>query len=115
MTDWTRYLQHFTEEGFSEQGISNLVGENPDSDSILLVQQTIHDAKKLISTLDAAPKSLHDAATGMKKRLLQHPSELEEIRARFNAMVVATAPWIATADKMKEQWSMEGRSIELAA
>ncbi len=115
MTDWAGYLQHFTEEGFSEQGISNLVGENPDSDSILLVQQTIHDAKKLISTLDAAPKSLHDAATGMKKRLLQHPSELEEIRARFNAMVVATAPWIATADKMKEQWSMEGRSIELAA
>ena len=115
MTDWTGYLQHFTEEGFSEEGITILLGENPDSDSVLFVQETLENAKKLISMLDSVPKSLSEAAEGMKKRLLQHPSELEDIRARYNVMIVATTPWIASAEKMRDQWSMEGRSIELAA
>ena len=115
MTEWIEYLRHFIEEGFSEEGISNLLGDKPDSDSILLVQQRLEDSKKLIASLDSAPKLLNDAANGMKKRLLQRPSELEDIRARYNAMVVGTSPWIATADKMKDQWSMEGRSIELSA
>jgi len=115
VTEWIEYLRHFIEEGFSEEGISNLLGDKPDSDSILLVQQRLEDSKKLIASLDSAPKLLNDAANGMKKRLLQRPSELEDIRARYNAMVVGTSPWIATADKMKDQWSMEGRSIELSA
>ena len=115
MTDWAGYLQHFTDEGFSEEGITILLGENPDSDSVLFVQETLENAKKLISMLDSVPKSLSEAAHGMKKRLLQHPSELEDIRARYNVMIVATTPWIASAEKMRDQWSMEGRSIELAA
>ncbi len=115
MTDWAGYLQHFTEEGFSEEGIRILLGENPDSDSVLFVQETLEDAKKLIMMLDSVPKSLTESANGMKRRLLQHPSELEDIRARYNVMVVATTPWVASAEKMREQWSMEGRSIELAA
>ena len=115
MTDWAGYLQHFIEEGFSEEGITILLGENPDSDSVLFVQETLENAKKLISMLDSVPKSLSEAAEGMKKRLLQHPSELEDIRARYNVMIVATTPWIASAEKMRDQWSMEGRSIELAA
>jgi len=115
VTDWTGYLQHFIEEGFSQEGVSHLLGSNTDSDSILLVQQTINNAKELISVLENAPDSLDDAAMGMKNRLLQHPSELEEIRARYNAMLVAKAPWIRAAEEMRDQWSMEGRSIELAA
>ena len=115
MTDWTGYLRHFVEEGFSEDGVSNLLGTNPDSDSILLVQQTINNSKDLISVLENAPQSLEDAAMGMKNRLLQNPSELEEIRARYNAMLVAKAPWVRAAEEMRDQWSMEGRSIELAA
>jgi len=115
VTDWTGYLRHFVEEGFSEDGVSNLLGTNPDSDSILLVQQTINNAKDLISVLENAPQSLEDAAMGMKNRLLQNPSELEEIRARYNAMLVAKAPWVRAAEEMRDQWSMEGRSIELAA
>ena len=115
MTDWAGYLQHFVEEGFSEEGVAILLGENPDSDSVLFVQETLEDAKKMISMLDNVPKSLSEAAEGMKKRLLQRPSELEDIRARYSVMVVATAPWIASAEKMRDQWSMEGRSIELAA
>tara|TARA_S200000501_G_scaffold85047_2_gene77634 strand:+ start:36252 stop:38630 length:2379 start_codon:yes stop_codon:yes gene_type:complete len=115
VTDWAGYLQHFTEEGFSEEGIRILLGENPDSDSVLFVQETLEDAKKLIMMLDSVPKSLTESANGMKRRLLQHPSELEDIRARYNVMVVATTPWVASAEKMREQWSMEGRSIELAA
>ena len=115
MTEWIEYLRHFIEEGFSEEGISDLLGDKPDSDSILLVQQRLEDSKKLIASLDSAPKLLNDAANEMKKRLLQRPSELDDIRAKYNAMVVGTSPWIATADKMKDQWSMEGRSIELSA
>ena len=115
MTDWVEYLRHFTEEGFSEEGITILLGENPDSDSVLFVQETLEDAKKLILMLDTVPKSLSEAAEGMKRRLLQHPSELEDIRTRYNVMVVATTPWIASAQKMRDKWSMEGRSIELAA
>ena len=115
MTDWVGYLRHFTEEGFSEEGITILLGENPDSDSVLFVQETLEDAKKLILMLDTVPKSLSEAAEGMKRRLLQHPSELEDIRTRYNVMVVATTPWIASAQKMRDKWSMEGRSIELAA
>ena len=115
MTDWTEYLRHFTEDGFSEEGISKLVGENTDSDTILLVHQTIEDAKKLISMLDSAPSSLSEVARDMKYRLLQHPTELEDIRSGYNAMLAATAPWISTAEKVKQKWSMEGRSIELSA
>ena len=115
MTDWVGYLQHFTEEGFSEEGISEILGENPDSDSVLFVQETLEDAKKLVSMLDKVPKSLNEVAQDMKKRLLRHPSELEEIRSKYNVMIVAKTPWIASAEKMRDQWSMEGRSIELAA
>ncbi|MBI31909.1 MAG: hypothetical protein CMB72_04920 [Euryarchaeota archaeon] len=115
MTDWTEYLRHFVEEGFNEDGIVELLGSKPDSESILLVQQIIDDAKDLINSLEQAPESLSDAAKGMKNRILHSPSELENIRARYNAMLVARAPWIRAAEEMRDQWSMEGRSIELAA
>ena len=115
MTDWAGYLRHFVEEGFSEEGIAILLGENPDSDSVLLAQERLEDSKKLMLLLDSVPNSLTEVAGGMKKRLLQHPSELEDIRAKYNVMVIATTPWISSAEKVRDQWSMEGRSIELDA
>ena len=115
MTDWTEYLRHFVEEGFNEDGLVELMGSDPDSESVLLVQQIIDDAKNLISSLERAPESLSDAANGMINRILHSPSELENIRAKYNSMLVARAPWIRAAEEMRDQWSMEGRSIELAA
>ena len=72
MTDWAGYLQHFTEEGFSEEGITILLGENPDSDSVLFVQETLEDAKKMISMLDNVPKSLSEAAAVSYTHLRAH-------------------------------------------
>ena len=65
MTDWTEYLRHFVEEGFNEDGLVELMGSDPDSESVLLVQQIIDDAKNLINSLERAPESLSDAANGI--------------------------------------------------
>ena len=50
----------------------------------------------------------------MQTHLLNHPGDVDEIREKYMTQIRNIAPWSLAADRSRELWSMEGRSVELS-
>ena len=113
--DWSAHRKQWIELGFDPVAIDTLFGTEPNSESVASAELRLQQASDLISLMDNAPATMREIPRSMQAHLLNHPGDVDEIRDRYMAHLREISPWSLAADRSRELWSMEGRSVELQA
>ena len=113
--DWGAHRNRWIELGFDSVAVDALFGVEPDSESVALAEGRLQQANDLIALMDEAPTIMNEIPKVMQAHLLNHPEDVDEIREKYMTHLRDMAPWSIAADRARDRWSMEGRSVELQA
>ncbi len=113
--DWGAHRNRWIEIGFDSIAVDTLFGVEPDSESVASAEGRLQQANDLIALMDDAPATMNEIPKVMQAHLLNHPEDVDEIREKYMTLLRDIAPWSIAADRARELWSMEGRSVELQA
>ena len=113
--DWGAHRDHWIKQGFDAVAIDALFGPEPNSESVASAELRLNEVNELIALLDDAPSIMNEIPKVMQTHLLNHPGDVDEIREKYMTQIRNIAPWSLAADRSRELWSMEGRSVELQA
>ncbi len=113
--DWGAHREQWIELGFDSVAINALFGPEPNSESVASAELRLQQASDLIELMDNAPVTMKEIPKAMQAHLLNHPGDVDEIRDRYMAHLREVSPWTLAANRSRELWSMEGRSVELQA
>ena len=113
--DWAAHRNRWIELGFDSVAVDALFGIDPDSESVASAEGRLQQASDLIALMDNAPTIMNEIPKVMQAHLLNYPGDVDEIREKYMTLLRDIAPWSIAADRARELWSMEGRSVELQA
>ena len=113
--DWGAHRNRWIELGFDSVAVDALFGVEPDSESVASAEGRLQQANDLIALLDEAPAFMKEIPKVMQAHLLNHPEDVDQIREKYMTHLRDMAPWSIAADRARDLWSMEGRSVELQA
>ena len=113
--DWGAHRDQWIKQGFDAVAIDALFGSKPNSESVASAELRLNEVNELIALLDDAPSIMNEIPKVMQAHLLNHPGDVDEIREKYMTHIRNIAPWSLAADRSRELWSMEGRSVELQA
>ena len=113
--DWVAHRNRWIELGFDSVAVDALFGIDPDSESVASAEGRLQQASDLIALMDNAPTIMNEIPKVMQAHLLNYPGDVDEIREKYMTLLRDIAPWSIAADRARELWSMEGRSVELQA
>ena len=113
--DWGAHRNRWIELGFDSVAVDALFGVEPDSESVASAEGRLQQANDLIALLDEAPAFMNEIPKVMQAHLLNHPEDVDQIREKYMTHLRDMAPWSIAADRARDLWSMEGRSVELQA
>ncbi|MEC8979253.1 MAG: hypothetical protein VX433_04090 [Candidatus Thermoplasmatota archaeon] len=113
--DWGAHRNRWIELGFDSVAVDALFGVEPDSESVASAEGRLQQANDLIALMDEAPTIMNEIPKVMQAHLLNHPEDVDEIREKYMTHLRDMAPWSIAADRARDLWSMEGRSVELQA
>ena len=113
--DWGAHRNRWIELGFDSVAVDALFGVEPDSESVASAEGRLQQANDLIALMDEAPAIMNEIPKVMQAHLLNHPEDVDEIREKYMTHLRDIAPWSIAADRARDLWSMEGRSVELQA
>ena len=113
--DWGAHRERWIKQGFDSVAVDALFGTEPNSESVASAEHRLQEAVELITLLDDAPSIMNEIPTVMQAHLLNHPEDVDEIRDKYMTHLRSIAPWTLAADRARELWSMEGRTVELQA
>ena len=113
--DWGAHRERWIKQGFDSVAVDALFGTEPNSESVASAEHRLQEAAELITLLDDAPSIMNEIPTVMQAHLLNHPEDVDEIRDKYMTHLRSIAPWTLAADRARELWSMEGRTVELQA
>ena len=113
--DWGAHRNRWIELGFDSVAVDALFGVEPDSESVASAEGRLQQANDLIALMDEAPAIMNEIPKVMQAHLLNHPEDVDEIREKYMTHLRDMAPWSIAADRARDLWSMEGRSVELQA